>query len=194
VDLRGENFLFVAPLLEAQDRLERAAASDFGQTNQKTNPWYGLHLLDPERWRREIRRAMINQLYPERPVPKTIGFKEIRWHEEQDRFQLSQMIDFLIGLRPPGAVVFLTRGLVGTLSSAWWSELSHVDRSRVAKRLTKFEHQMSKYNQLHPDRSHLLRYEDFICDAKVAEELCNFLGVRFDANVWRSVLNCRWSF
>ena len=70
VDLKGENYLFPLPAMEAEQKLRDSRQKPYKGRENPESPWYGSHQFTPKRWRRDIADAMLNQLYPSRPIPK----------------------------------------------------------------------------------------------------------------------------
>lgn len=194
MDLRGENYLFPLPLAEAESRLADAAALSYGGRERPSSPWYGSQLFDLPRWQRDIRRALINQLYPRQPIPKTIGFKEIRWWYRLTEQDFERKLQWLIGIRPPGGIVFLTRNLDKTMAGAWWKEQTEEQRAHSRAGLERFEGLVERYAQAHPDHSVWVTYEDFTASPDAARRICEMLGVAFDERVWKATLGERYSY
>jgi hypothetical protein len=193
-DLKGENYLFPLPLMEAERRMFEARTKKYGGREQATHPWYGTHQFSLPRFRRDTLNMMLNQLYPSRPIPKTIGFKEIRWYYmiEPDKFDIS--LDWLRNLRAPGAVIFLFRDLDNVLTSAWWGEMTEEKRAESRVALEAFEARSRAYAASHPESSTVVTYEEFISVPEAGMRVCDVLGVKFDESVWKSVLSENYSY
>lgn len=194
IDLKGENYLFPLPLADAEARLADAVALKYGGRQRSSSPWYGSHLFNLERWQRDIRRALLNQLYPRQPIPKTIGFKEIRWWYRLSEQDFERKLQWLIGIRPPGGIVFLTRNLDKTMAGAWWATQSEEDRAHSRAGLEKFEELAKQYAAAHPQHSVLVTYEDFTTSPDPARRICDMLGMTFDERIWKSTLGERYSY
>ena len=193
-DLKGENYLFPLPLADAESRLADACALRYGNRENPASPWYGSHQFSLVQWKRDIKRAMLNQLYPFKPIPKTIGFKEIRWWYRMDERDYEQKLNWLVSVRRPGAIVFLTRNLDKTMAGAWWAKQSEEERAQSRAGLEQFESLVTKYAAAHPDHSIHVTYEDFCADSKAAQRLCRMLGVRFREDVYKATLGERYSY
>ena len=194
MDLRGENYLFPLPLAEAESRLADAVALSYGGRERPSSPCYGSQLFHLGRWQKDIRRALLNQLYPRQPIPKTIGFKEIRWWYRLSEADFEAKLQWLIGIRPPGGIVFLTRNLEKTMAGAWWKEQSEEQRAHSRAGLERFERLARDYAAAHPDHSVLVTYEDFTASPEPARRICEMLGVAFTEDVWRATLGERYSY
>ncbi len=193
-DIRGENYLFPLPLADAEARLADASALRYGNRANQQSPWYGSHLFSMVRWQRDVLRALLNQLYPFQAIPKTIGFKEIRWWYRMDESDYEQKLKWLVSVRSPGAVIFLTRDLDRTMASAWWAKQSEQERMKSRGRLEAFEQLIKCYSDAHPDHAIHITYEDFAAGPAEAERLCRMLGVKFDERVYRQTLATRYSY
>ncbi len=189
VDLKGENYLFPLPAMEAEQKLRDSRQKPYKGRENPESPWYGSHQFTPKRWRRDIADAMLNQLYPSRPIPKTIGFKEIRWYSYVNPEQFDETLDWLRSLHSPGAIIFLFRNLDNTMKSGWWAEMEPEKKARDRAKLEKFEERARAYAATHTDSSVVVTYEDFISDAAAPKSVCDLLGVRFDEKVWQRVLD-----
>lgn len=192
--LRGENYLFPLPLAEAEHWLRKAGNLSYGGRDEPASPWFGSHLFSAKRWRRDMSRALINQLYPRQPIPRTIGFKEIRWYYRVKPDAFAATMDWLIGLRPPGAVIFLTRDLERVMAGAWWATWDEEKRAKARASLERFERQAQEYARANPEHSVLITYEDFVSSPDAARSMCTLLGLPFRESVWRSTLGERYSY
>lgn len=192
--LRGENYLFPLPLAEAEQWLRKAGNLSYGGRDEPASPWFGSHLFSVRRWRRDVSRALINQLYPRQPIPRTIGFKEIRWYYRVRKDAFAPTMDWLVSLRPPGAVIFLTRDLDRVMAGAWWATWDEDKRAKARRSLERFERQAAEYAAAHPGHSLLVTYENFTTSSDSARAICALLGVRFDESLWQATLGERYSY
>lgn len=194
MDLKGENYLFPLPLAEAEARLADAVALRYGGREKQASPWYGSHQFSLVQWKRDIRRALMNQLYPFSPIPKTMGFKEIRWWYRLNEADFTEKLQWLISVRKPGAIVFLTRNLDNTMAGAWWAKQSDEERAKSRAGLEKFEELALAYAAAHPDHSVHISYEDFCASSEPAQRICSLLGVKFKEAVYKQTLGARYSY
>jgi len=194
MDLKGENYLFPLPLADAEARLADAEALKYGGRDKPASPWYGSHQFSTVQWRRDIRRALYNQLYPFSPIPKTIGFKEIRWWYRLSGDDFEQKLNWLISIRRPGAIVFLTRNLDKTMAGAWWAKQSDAERVKSRAGLERFERLALAYAAAHPDHSVHITYEDFCTDSGAARRVNKMLGLKFREDVYQHALGKRYSY
>ncbi len=193
-DIKGENYLFPLPLADAQQLLADAAGLPYGGREKPASPWYGSQSFSTVQWKRDVRRALLNQLYPLKPIPKTIGFKEIRWWYRTTDADFEQKLNWLLNVRAPGAVIFLTRDLDKTMSGAWWAQESEEKRAESRAGLEAFEVRALAYAAAHPERSIHITYEDFCADSGAAQRVCRLLGVRFREDVYKQTLGEKYSY
>ena len=188
-DLKGENYLFPLPAMEAEQKLRDSRQKPYKGRENPESPWYGSHQFTPKRWRRDIADAMLNQLYPSRPIPKTIGFKEIRWYSYVKPEQFDETLEWLCSLHAPGAIIFLFRDLDNVMKSGWWAEMDPEKKARDRAKLERFEVHARAYAETHPESSIVVTYEDFISTSAAPQALCDLLGVHFKESVWQAVLS-----
>jgi hypothetical protein len=193
-DLKGENYLFPLPAMESEKKVRDSRRKPYKGRENPENPWYGSHQFSPHRWRADITRAMLNQLYPSRPIPKTIGFKEIRWYSYVKPEEFDETLEWLCSLRGPGAVIFLFRDLDKVMSSAWWAELPPEKAASDRKKLERFEAQAREFAHTHPNMATVITYEEFIKDPAAPQRVCDLLGVKYSEATWKKVLSGNYSY
>jgi len=192
--IRGENNMFPLSGFQAEQRILMSLQRNFTNRLEPTSPWYGAHHFNVRRWRKDFMKALLNQMYPARPIPKTIGFKEIRWYYMTKPEEFSDTIDWLLSLRQPAAAIFLFRNLDKVQASEWWAELTEEQRSIDRAKLEDWEAGCRQYAAEHPDQSVVVTYEDFTTDPAAAQSICNLLGVRFSEESWKAVLSKDFSY
>ena len=60
-DLKGENYLFPLPLMEAERRMYESRTKKYGGREQPTHPWYGTQQFSRPRFRRDALNLMLTQ-------------------------------------------------------------------------------------------------------------------------------------
>lgn len=193
-DIRGENYLYALPLARTDERIKQLSNLKYGQRHKTSSPWYGSHLTSYARFRRQMRRMFLDQMYPLGPIPKTLGFKEIRWWYQLDEERFESDLDWLVSLFAPGAIVVLTRDLERVFGGAWWAEMSEIEKSEVAPKIEAFEKRALDYVKNNPERAFHVTYEGFTSDENVAHQLTEFLGVKFSQKRWAKALNTSFSY
>ena len=193
-DIKGENYLFPLPLADAQRLLAEAQGLHYSGRELPASPWYGSQLFSTVQWKRDMRRALLNQLYPRHRIPKTIGFKEIRWWYRTTDADFEEKLSWLLNVRAPGAVIFLTRDLDKTMAGAWWAKESEEQRAESRAGLEAFERRALAYAAAHPEHSVHVTYEDFCADSNAAQRVCRLLGVPFREDVYKQTMGERYSY
>lgn len=128
--VRGENQNVTLPLYRAERLLLMAKRAAGGRTDS-THSFFGAEEFQAERFVGDLRRALLNQLIGDQPTPRAIGFKEIRWFEENLLSDnLWSYLQFLERLLPDVMFLALRRDTDDILKSAWWAH-SDQDRSRL---------------------------------------------------------------
>lgn len=187
-DIKGENNLFIMLGREAEVRLRASREMKSTKRDQHTDAWYGSHLYSVARWRQDQLRALLNQLYPQQLIPKTIGFKEIRWYGDAATQNLQASLDWLRELRQPSAIIFNTRNLDDVFKSGWWATKSPEELAEIRAKLKRFEATAALYVSENPQNAFITEYERLISEPEHAKALCAFLGVEFSESGWQKLL------
>ena len=125
VSIRGENY----GVVNYMAKLHAAAARTRGEqsggvTTDTISPWYGAHLVDPDRMLDTLRDGLVNDVLKP-PAGSTItGFKEIR-HTTDYFSSFEELVDyvgFLDRLLPGVRFVVNTRSPEDTSKSGWWKD------------------------------------------------------------------------
>jgi len=193
-NLRGENDLFPYFAYMTEKHIRTTRRRPFKKSHNQSHPWYGQKLLNSKRFNAEFKDIFLNQLYPNMFIPKTIGFKEIRYHRLVKNPDFAPMLDWLRDLRAPGAIVFMFRDLDSVMTSGWWAKLSGEDAARARRKLEKFEVQCREYAAANPENSIIVTYERFTTDENMPREICDLLGVKFSEQVWKDTLGSKYSW
>ena len=193
-NLRGENCLFPYFAYMTEKRIHVTHRLNLDNSQNQSNPWYGQQLLNPKRFNSDFKNIFLNQLYPNMFIPKTIGFKEIRYHKLVEDPDFAPMLDWLRELRAPGAIVFMFRDLDKVMASGWWGKLEPQEAAQTRKRLERFERQCCNYAEANPDNSIIVTYERFTSDENMPREICDLLGVKFSKEVWQDTLGSKFSW
>lgn len=193
-DIRGENLLFPMHGYFAEKAVLESRKKPYGGRESQGHPWYGTQLFHAGRFRRDFTRAVLNQLYPNVPIPRTVGFKEIRYWRMVKKVDFAPLLDWLRSLREPGAVVFMFRDLDKVLTSAWWAKMEPAEAEKARKKLENFEEWCREYQSSNPEHAFIVTYEEFTTTLEMPKSLCDFLGVEFQESVWRETLNTKYSW
>jgi hypothetical protein len=193
-NLRGENCLFPYFAYKTEKHIHVTRRLNFTNSNNQSHPWYGQNHLNSKRFNSDFKNIFLNQLYPNMFIPKTIGFKEIRYHKLVEDSDFAPMLDWLRELRAPGAIVFMFRDLDKVMTSGWWAKLKPEEAAQTRKKLEHFERQSRDYAAANPDNSIIVTYERFTTDETMPREICDLLGVKFSEQVWQDTLGTEFSW
>jgi hypothetical protein len=182
--IRGENFNFARGLHDAYRSLQDSH-SRFGQGEDARKPewpWFGAHLLDEEKFIRDARLLIRNQLLTEAEQEsiECTGFKEIRYLPDDgfgyDGNYLDEYLSFLSKVFARPAFIFLTREHEQVLGSGWWAGC---DPKHVLDQLQRFDAATEKFSASNSACFHIT-YRDIIDQSPVLRDMFGFLGVSFD--------------
>lgn len=183
--IRGENHNFLGGLYQAYISL-KISREQFGtsENDNPTNPWFGAQQLSPEKFLESAGNLVVEQLKGHDEMPDVIGFKEIRHLHHGEK--LPEFLNFLYGLMPNLAVIFLQRDQDKVVKSGWW--LSE-DPVHLKQRLNIFDEVAKSYAANNKDRSFLIRYEEIVAKSENLEKLFAFLNAKYDQDVIESILS-----
>lgn len=200
--VRGENYNAAYGLYQTWSSLSRAR-HEFGRGEEGTRPeypWYGAHLLDPDKLPAKLWPILKAQLLGSRatPAPRCVGFKEIRYLPgnlgvtlEQFPGRLHDYLGFLARMAPKPAFIFLTRDHAQVMKSAWWKD--H-DPERLKASLAAFEHAVRRWKPPVPAATFEIDYADVVSRGPKLEALFGFMGAPYDADRVAEVMEREHSF
>lgn len=192
-DIRGENYQFSLPMWKMFSRIQETAQLKYRNRHLPESAWYGTQKFNVETLRRDIYRLMMNQFYPTQRIPKTMGFKEIRWWQIKPATDVVSQVEWLTSIRPPSAVIFLTRDLEAVFNSGFWVKTPEAKRVPLQNRLREFEEIMKTYVADNPDSAIHLTHEGFLKDENVRKQLHDFLGVKYSPHYMERALSVNYS-
>ena len=192
--IRGENNNFCYGLFNAYEALLKAKEDDFkkGQNSLKVkSPWFGAAFFDENRFIKDARKLVFNQLNPDKLKLSCIGFKEIRYaNKEIDSIRLHEYLNFLEKLFPNPAFIFLTRDHDQVLNSGWWKTMNKEKNKAV---LEKFEKNIALYC-INKSNVFTIDYADMVNRSEKLHDMLRFLGAPYnDINI-KKVLDIKHSF
>lgn len=178
--IRGENhnvLTFLAAGWRAAETTANSAPQD--EIYGADHPWFGVEKVAPGLLGRQLAESFITNVLAPPAGTRVSGCKEIRWHHEAQLFLptlafLQQQFPdcrFIFNQRDHSAVVrSLTR-------SRWWKSGTPEGMYPLLQRGDAlFSEGLAQY----PDRSLLLRYEDYADNPNALRPLFDFLGEPFD--------------
>lgn len=200
--VRGENYNAAYGLYQTWSSLSRAR-QEFGRGEEGTRPeypWYGAHLLDPDKLPSKLWPILKAQLLGGRatPAPRCVGFKEIRYLPgnlgvtlEQFPGRLHDYLGFLARMAPKPGFIFLTRDHAQVMKSAWWKD--H-DPERLKASLAAFEQAVRRWKPPVPAATFEIDYADVVSRGPKLEALFGFMGAPYDAERVAEVMAREHSF
>lgn len=154
----------------------------FDEPLRPAHPWYGIDQF-PE----EVAFARMADLVTEtllRPGPETTvaGFKEIRWWKARP----VDYLDFIDSLFPNARYILNTRNLDNVARSSWWKR-----DPNSRQKLEKIERMLKEGVATRGDRGFHIHYDSYVADRARLQELCDWLGVEYDAERFDAVMEVK---
>jgi hypothetical protein len=188
-DIKGENFNTLYPIFESVERarnsklhIEKSLGINKDDT---TNPWYGASHINVKNYAKNLAKVFEKEILKPSENTRITGFKEIRYLNI-NKNKLFLYFDFIYKAFPNSYFIFNTRNLDDVVKSGWWK--NHPE-SEVKTRLANFEKYMKEYNQIHPERSYAVHYDDYKENPEYFKELFSFLDEDFDLETIKSIMN-----
>ena len=152
-------------------------------------PWYGADKLAPRPYGAVLARNFIQHVLRPPPEAERIGFKEIRWFDEQDHF--GPYLHFIRSFFAPARIVFNTRDPAEVSRSAW---LAQEDGAAVIAQVRAADAMMKAYaraNRSDCIHLHYNDYNDYVTDPTRLHDLFDFLGTTMPEQRLREILSVR---
>lgn len=189
--VRGENNNFLLGIYEAYRSLK--IANKIGSNALlPTHPWYGGNHLNPDKFLRDFVKIFNEQL----AIPdgtRIAGFKEIRWLPSHLRkYSLTEYIYFLHDLLKNVKFVLLTRNSEDVYNSQIRAgfDLSGQDLQYFSMMAGNFYREMRSIDLPIFE----LDYSDIVNNSYKIPEMFDFLELRYDAEIVKSVLEFEHSY
>ncbi len=146
---------------------------------------FGIEQFPEQRSLAGIRRlALETLLRPERGT-RVVGFKEIRWAEED----VADYVAWLQSVFPGARFIVNTRNLDDVARSKWWAEDPH-----ARAKLHEVESRLLGLHESLGEAAFHVRYDDYADDASRLRPLFAWLGEQYDEQRLRAVLDIRHSY
>ena len=184
--IRGENEGAVYHLYQfhaACTLKKRRLRSRFELPLDATNPHFGLDEFPTKVSLRTLRRLVTSTVLRPEEDTRVIGFKEIRWYQDD----LPAYVEFLRDLFPDARFVINTRDHEAVLKSGWWPD------KPLDGRLQRMETAILDLGQTLGDAAYRVHFDDYTADPTVLRGLFAWLGEEFDEPRVRAVLGVRHS-
>ncbi len=182
--IRGENRALPYYLHQFHKSAVKDAAWAGDAARRKVNPFFGIRDYPADLAVERIRELLLDTvLRPERST-KILGFKEIRWYQED----LPDYLAFLHQVFPGARFILNTRNLDDVARSSWWA-----DKPDALDRLREIETRMVSAAEGLGDAVFHLRYDDYVDDPSHLQGLFAWLGLDFNEGRVRRVMERKYA-
>lgn len=182
--IRGENRGLPYYLHQFHQSAVKDAAWAGDAARRKVNPFFGIRDYPADLALTRIRELLLDTVLRPAPGSRVVGFKEIRWYQED----LPGYLDFMRSVFPGARFIVNTRRLEDVARSSWWA-----DRDDAYERLQDIEQRMLAAADGLGDAAFHLRYDDYVDDPSRLEDLFAWLGLDFDEARVRSVMERQYA-
>jgi hypothetical protein len=186
VMIRGENGGLLRHLLafhetatHHRDRLTR------GEPLPAHHPWWGIDGYRDETAFRGFRTLMLETVLRPGPDTTIVGFKEIDWLPER----LPDVLAFTRAVFPGARFVLNTRDLEQVAQSKWWAR-----NPDALTELNTMEKQLVDAIEPLGDAAFRVHYDDYVAEPATLRGLFDWLGLEFDEDRVRAVLEVPHSY
>jgi hypothetical protein len=171
VMIRGENRGITYRLFEYHQSAVKDASwiGDVGR--RKVNPFFGIRDYPAELALTRFRELILDTLLRPKPATTMVGFKEIRWYQDD----LADYVEFLREVFPGARFIVNTRRLEDVAKSSWMANREDPlgDLQVIEKRI------LDVAAGLGPVAFHV-RYDEYVEDPTRLRGLFDWLGLEFD--------------
>ena len=190
VVIRGENGGLLHDLLHlhetATGHRERLASS---APLPPRHPWWGIDGYRDEAAFRGFRQLLLDTVLRPEPDTTVVGFKEIDWVRDGDVERLPALLAFTRAVFPNCRFALNTRDLVDVAASKWWA-----GRPNALAELQAMEAAFVEVLSAYGDDVYRVHYDDYVADPSVLRGLFDWLGLEYDEERVRAVLDVRHSY
>lgn len=182
--IRGENRGLPYYLHQFHKSAVKDAAWAGDVARRKVNPFFGIRDYPSDVAITRMRGLLLDTVLRPQRDTKVLGFKEIRWYQED----LPDYLAFMQQVFPGARFIVNTRRLSDVARSSWWA-----DHDDAYERLAVIEERMlDAADALGPAAFHL-RYDDYVEDPARLQELFDWLGLEFSEGRIRRVMERRYA-
>jgi hypothetical protein len=182
--VRGENRALPHFLHQFHKSALKDAAWAGDAARRKVNPFFGIRDYPAELAISRMRELLLDTVLRPEPGTRMLGFKEIRWYQED----LPEYLAFMQQVFPGARFILNTRRLEDAARSSWWA-----DRPDAYERLREVEAMMLSAAEGLGSAVFHLRYDDYVDDPRHLQELFSWLGLPFDEGRVRKVMERRYA-
>ncbi len=190
--IRGENYNFPLYLYKAYRALIETEKNAESFNNTPTSPWYRGRYGAAD-FIEHCRLVIRSMVFGGKPAAffSCVGFKEIRWlgrdlHDES----LAGYFEFLHQVMPKLGVIVVTREIDSILRSGWWPAALQMEPGVGQEIIDLYQ----DLEQLPEQNRFTIAYEQIVARERRMEQLFDFLGERYDADLVNRVLAKKHSY
>ena len=182
--IRGENENYLYGLFRSH-----TAAVAWKQKFMEIEPlppehaWYGIDGYNVPAALWLMRQLVLNTLLRPKDDSRVLGFKEIRYDQED----LIPYLEFIRTLFPGARFIFNSRNLADVQKSQWWA-------TEEPEVLQEFQVKLDEAEKVYADVSFHVHYDDYKENPKQLRALFEFLGESLDIERVSAVLGRRHSY
>jgi len=183
--IRGENGGVMYYMYQGHSTASRLQRKHGRRMMTPRNAMFGIGEYPKAVGVRELRHYALSTLLRPEKDTRVVGFKEIRWHQED----ALKFVRFMRTAFPGARIVVNTRNLDEVSRSKWWGE-----RDDSLEYLQDIEAKMLNLMEDLGDSAYRVHYNDYIAAPEKLRGLFDWLGEDFDLDRINSVLAERHSF
>jgi hypothetical protein len=183
--IRGENGGVAYQLYRFHTTATKRSTSKGGKWKSPQSAWFGIGGYPQELAVQELRRLMLTTVIRPERDSRVVGFKEIRWLQED----LYDYVDFLREVFPGARFVVNTRNLDDVAASKWWAE-DPESRQVLGQAETRMLGLMDRLG----DAAYHIHYDDYAQNPAKLRGLFDWLGEGFDESKVAKVMAKRHGY
>jgi hypothetical protein len=153
--------------------------------NTPAHPFYGMDEFPLDGTLRGVRRLALDTLLRPDPDTRVVGFKEIRWDEED----VADFVEWLREVFPGARFIVNTRNLDDVCKSKWWAEMPD-----AREHLEGVEARLLAVAESLGEDAFRVHYDDYVGDPDALRPLFAWLGEPYDEARVREVLDTPHSY
>ncbi len=181
--IRGENRGIVYRLHQFHASAVRDAGWIGPVGARAANPFFGINDYPAGVACTDIRRLLLDTLLRPQPDTRMVGFKEIRWYQDD----VDDYVAFVRDVFPGARFVVNTRRIADVARSGWWADVPDAEQ-----RLAGIEGRLLTIAEKLGECALHLRYDDYVADPARLRALFDWLGADFDEQRVRRVMARRY--
>jgi hypothetical protein len=182
--IRGENRALPHHLHRFHQSATKDAAWAGDAARRKVNPFFGIRDYPADLALTRMRELLLDTVLRPGPATEMVGFKEIRWYQDD----LPEYLAFMQQVFPGARFVLNTRRLEDVAQSSWWA-----DNPDAYERLCEVEAMMLSAAEGLGSAVFHLRYDDYVDDPTKLRPLFDWLDLELDEARVRKVMERRYA-